>query len=50
MKSAIIEEFRSDRASILLGTEAAAEGINLHFATSSLTMTFHGTPSVLNSA
>jgi len=31
MKSAIVEEFRSDRVSILLGTEAAAEGINLQF-------------------
>jgi len=31
MKSAIVEEFKSDRASILLGTEAAAEGINLQF-------------------
>ena len=31
IKSAIVEEFRSDRASILLGTEAAAEGINLQF-------------------
>ena len=30
MKAAIIEEFR-DRASILIGTEAAAEGINLQF-------------------
>ena len=30
MKSAIVEEFRS-RASILIGTEAAAEGINLQF-------------------
>ncbi len=29
-KSAIVEEFR-DRASILIGTEAAAEGINLQF-------------------
>jgi len=30
MKSAIVEEFK-DRASILIGTEAAAEGINLQF-------------------
>lgn len=30
MKAAIVEEFR-DRASILIGTEAAAEGINLQF-------------------
>jgi ERCC4-related helicase len=30
MKSAVVEEFR-DRASILIGTEAAAEGINLQF-------------------
>jgi ERCC4-related helicase len=30
-KSAIVEEFRGDRASILIGTEAAAEGINLQF-------------------
>jgi len=30
MKAAIIEEFR-DRAGILIGTEAAAEGINLQF-------------------
>ena len=30
-KAAIVEEFRSDRASILIGTEAAAEGINLQF-------------------
>lgn len=30
MKTAIVEEFR-DRASILIGTEAAAEGINLQF-------------------
>jgi ERCC4-related helicase len=30
MKAAIIEEFR-ERASILIGTEAAAEGINLQF-------------------
>jgi len=31
IKSAIVEEFRSDRTSILIGTEAAAEGINLQF-------------------
>lgn len=30
MKAAIVEEFR-DRATILIGTEAAAEGINLQF-------------------
>lgn len=30
MKAAVVEEFR-DRASILIGTEAAAEGINLQF-------------------
>lgn len=30
MKTAVVEEFR-DRASILIGTEAAAEGINLQF-------------------
>jgi ERCC4-related helicase len=30
MKSAVVEEFR-ERASILIGTEAAAEGINLQF-------------------
>jgi len=30
-KAAIVEEFSSDRASILIGTEAAAEGINLQF-------------------
>ena len=30
MKAAIVEEFR-DRASVLIGTEAAAEGINLQF-------------------
>ena len=30
MKEAVVEEFR-DRASILIGTEAAAEGINLQF-------------------
>jgi superfamily II DNA/RNA helicase len=30
MKSAVVEEFRN-RASILIGTEAAAEGINLQF-------------------
>lgn len=30
LKAAIVEEFR-DRASILIGTEAAAEGINLQF-------------------
>lgn len=30
MKASIVEEFR-DRASILIGTEAAAEGINLQF-------------------
>lgn len=30
MKAAVLEEFR-DRASILIGTEAAAEGINLQF-------------------
>jgi ERCC4-related helicase len=30
-KAAIVEEFRSERASILIGTEAAAEGINLQF-------------------
>ena len=30
MKAAVVEEFR-DHASILIGTEAAAEGINLQF-------------------
>jgi superfamily II DNA or RNA helicase len=31
MKAAIVEEFESDRATILLATESAAEGVNLQF-------------------
>jgi superfamily II DNA or RNA helicase len=31
MKAALIEEFASDRATILLATEVAAEGVNLQF-------------------
>lgn len=31
MKAAVVEEFRSDRAQLLIATESAAEGINLQF-------------------
>lgn len=31
MKAALVEEFASDRATILLATESAAEGVNLQF-------------------
>ena len=31
MKAALVEEFKSDRSTILLATESAAEGVNLQF-------------------
>ncbi len=48
-KAAIVEEFR-DRATILIATESAAEGVNLQFCSCSSTTISPGIHSVLNSA